>query len=302
MPRYRFNWANLPADLLSDLATDLRLEGDPPEALRSWYGARPKHEFVQDAWQTLLRSWLGGDPVWARHVAKRLRTRNLGDTSLRQDVAYLQSVRNTSGMRQGVLDIFIEYGEQTSGDRAVLMSVHGSADTPADAPSSETTPPCVAASPQVVNDTAPEDEEPAGGDSLLEFVASVLADLLGQVHFDADGDFVVPYGSAVAYVRVLNEPPAVRLFAVLLSDVPASPRVLEVINSINTQLLLGRLVYLQGAVVLEHTLLPMGLSADEVSVTLRMIASAADNYDDLLQRAIGGSLAGHQPAEDEIEV
>lgn len=302
MPRYRFNWANLPTNLLEDLATDLRLEGDPPEALRSWYGARPKPEFVQDAWPTLLRSWLGGDPVWARHVAKRLRTRNLGDTSLRQDVAYLKSVRNASGMRQGVLDIFIEYGEQTSGDRAVLMSVHAPVDTPADAPSSETAPPPAASSPRVVNDTAPEDEEPAGRDSLLEFVASVLADRLGQVHFDEDGDFVVLYGSAVVYVRVLNEPVAVRFFAVLLHDVPASPQVLEVINSINTQLLVGRLVYLQGAVVLEHNLLPMGLSADEVFVALRMIASAADHYDDLLQREIGGSLSGHQPAEDEIEV
>jgi hypothetical protein len=305
MPRYRFNWLNLPDQLLDDLARDLQLEGEPHEALRSWYGARPKPDFVQDAWPTLLQSWLVDDRVWAGHVAKRLRARNLGDTAQSSDVAYLRSLRNSSGLRQIVLDVFIEFGELTSSDRATVRSVHnvtGTA-TPRPAPTPMSAP--VGSSTDETDDDLDEDAVDAddGEDtSLFEFVAAVLADRLGAVQVDGDGDFVIPVGSAITYVRVLSEPPAVRVFAVLLREVTPSPRVFELVNSINGQLLLGRVFFVQGAVVLEHNLLPMGLSADEIFTTLGMIANAADYFDDLLRDEIGGVLAGHEPVEGEIEV
>ncbi len=306
MPRYRFNWANLPTRLLDTLVSDLGLEGDPQEALRLWYGARPKPNFIQDAWPTLLETWLADDPAWARHVAARLRTRNVGDTSQSSDLAYLRSVRNTSGLRQCVLDVFIEFGELTTQDRVVVRAVHDNAisSTPLATPVSPSSPAVdVGDGPREDGGAQPGASGESSNPSLFEFVAAVLAERLDAVQVDVDGDFVVPHGSSVTYVQVLNEPPAVRLFAVLLRDVAPSPRVYELVNSINCKgLIAGRALYVEGAVVLEHNLLPMALGEEELFITLKTIATAADHFDDLLQREIGGILAGHEPVEGEIEV
>ena len=50
MPRYKFDWSNLPVGLLVKLARSFDLEGaDLSLALRGAFGARPREDFVREA-------------------------------------------------------------------------------------------------------------------------------------------------------------------------------------------------------------------------------------------------------------
>ena len=111
MPRYRFQWANLSPDLIHELATRLKLDGDAIEALKERYGSRPKAELVQDAWPILLDSWLSNDSNAANQIVAALKERGLGDIGINDDITYLKSCRNTSGLREIVIEAFIALGE-----------------------------------------------------------------------------------------------------------------------------------------------------------------------------------------------
>jgi len=112
MPRYRFQWANLSPDLIHELATGLKLDGDAMEALKERYGSRPKPEFIHDSWQILLEKWLLNDPIAANQIAAALKTRDLGDVEIEDSITYLKTCRNTSGFRDIVIDAFIAKGEE----------------------------------------------------------------------------------------------------------------------------------------------------------------------------------------------
>jgi len=114
MPRYRFQWANLSPDLIHELATGLKLDGDAIEALKERYGSRPKPEFIHDSWQILLEKWLPNDPIAANQIAVALKTRDLGDVEIKDSITYLKTCRNTSGFRDVVIDAFIVMGEDKS--------------------------------------------------------------------------------------------------------------------------------------------------------------------------------------------
>ncbi len=66
MPRYRFNWENVPLETLSQLANAVGLStADLPGAMRARYGARPTVDFVREQWPTLRDGWMAGDPIGA---------------------------------------------------------------------------------------------------------------------------------------------------------------------------------------------------------------------------------------------
>ncbi|MCF8140354.1 MAG: hypothetical protein K9J75_04510 [Cyanobium usitatum Tobar12.5m-G36] len=111
MPRYRFQWTNVRPDLLQELASGLKLEGDAIESLKERYGSRPKKEFAKDAWPILLEKWLLRDPIAARQLAVKMKSRGLGDIETEDNITYLKSCRNASGLRDVVIDAFIELGE-----------------------------------------------------------------------------------------------------------------------------------------------------------------------------------------------
>ena len=113
MPRFRFQWSNLSIELLRALTKELKLlDNNYTESLRSSYGARPKPEFVKDAWQVLLESWLLEDQNAQNNIAEALREKNLGDVTINDNYAYLKTCRNTSNMREVVLAEFIAFAER----------------------------------------------------------------------------------------------------------------------------------------------------------------------------------------------
>lgn len=115
MPRYRFQWENIPSALISKISAHLDLKGDLLDAIKTKYGSRPKTEFIQDTWKILISEWLIQDAESLRSIASSLRSLGLGDLSIDQDAQFVMSCRNTIRLRELVLERFISLGE--SGDK-----------------------------------------------------------------------------------------------------------------------------------------------------------------------------------------
>lgn len=295
MPRYRFSWSNFDTALLQALADNARLSGDPAEGLRRALGGRPKPDFVKDAWPVLLRQWLAFEPNYAARAAEALRSRGVGDTGESDDMAFLAGVRNTAGLRSVIHPLFIERGEQSTVAREMQAAVSATLSAEAGSPPA----PAERQAPQ----RRPEADDKPPRDSLFDFVGEVLASHQGgHVMVDDDGDYVVVRGSAVVYVSVVDNPLLVRVFSVMVSGVPDRPVVYEVVNQVNLAISLGRLVYTQGAIILEHQLLPMGLNASELTTCVDVITATADFFDHRLAAQLGGTTALTERAEDEIDV
>lgn len=99
MPRYRFQWENIPSALIAKISAHLELQGELLDAIKSKYGARPKTEFVQDIWKILISEWLDQDTESLRLIAASLRGLGLGDLGIEQDAQYVMSCRNTIRLR-----------------------------------------------------------------------------------------------------------------------------------------------------------------------------------------------------------
>ena len=137
MPRYRFSWENLSPTLLSALCDSLGLKSDvPADALRASYGARPKPEFVRDAWPVLRDSWLVDDAASRAPVLDQLRNARLGSADAPvetqgEQMTYLRSCHNQLSLREIVLAQLLAVGEaSTSPASAQEARPIGSSATP----------------------------------------------------------------------------------------------------------------------------------------------------------------------------
>ena len=132
MPRYRFSWSNLPEGFTAAACEYLGLAGDPDDALRAAYGARPKEQFVADTWPLLLEGWLPLDEVAREGVVTGLREAGLGDLSIDVSEAagqleYLHTCRAAKTLREIVLLEFHLFGEPWEDADEVEAPVDGPA-------------------------------------------------------------------------------------------------------------------------------------------------------------------------------
>lgn len=122
MPKYRFQWENIPSALIAKISAHLELQDELLDAIKSKYGARPKTEFVQDTWKILISEWLDQDTESLRLIAASLRGLGLGDLGIEQDAQYVMSCRNTIRLREIVLERFIVLGESGYRDDSTTES------------------------------------------------------------------------------------------------------------------------------------------------------------------------------------
>ncbi|OBA92310.1 hypothetical protein A5642_09515 [Mycolicibacterium mucogenicum] len=117
MPRYKFRWSNLSTELLHELCQSLfdDFTGfEPSEVLQDAYGARPKENFVAEAWGTLRDDWLLHDKESRERVVEGIRAirHEEGQLKTRKDqMAYLRGLSNAKNLRAVVLQAFIDRGE-----------------------------------------------------------------------------------------------------------------------------------------------------------------------------------------------
>jgi hypothetical protein len=109
-----------------------------------------------------------------------------------------------------------------------------------------------------------------------------------QIDYDDDGDLVLRFGSAVVFVRVLEQPLLVRVLSPLLEDVDAGPALVERLNDLNAQVHFARLVLVGTTVWVAIDLFCMPLAPAHVAYALRLVGEVADELDDALQGEFGG--------------
>jgi superfamily II DNA or RNA helicase len=120
VPRYKFRWSNLPEELLDELCQNLFEDCAgfaPAEVLHDAYGARPKENFVAEAWDTLREGWLHHDKESRDRVVATMRAVRHEDgqiTNRRAQMEYLRELRNAKNLRTVVLQTFIDRGELES--------------------------------------------------------------------------------------------------------------------------------------------------------------------------------------------
>jgi superfamily II DNA or RNA helicase len=117
VPRYNFRWSNLPTSLLDELCHGLFEDAsglDACDVLQDTYGARPKDDFVAEAWDLLREEWLHHDKPSRDQVVETLRELRHEDgriTNRRAQMEYLRELRNAKTLRSVVLQSFVEFGE-----------------------------------------------------------------------------------------------------------------------------------------------------------------------------------------------
>lgn len=292
MPRFRFNWENIDSDLLRSLADGVSLTGDPASSLKSRYGSRPKEDFIKDTWSTLLSHWLKVDLYSCGLLASSLRKKGLGQIDLSDDFAFLQSCRNTQGLRQEALQLFIQRGEQGKSDISISTNV-----TPRHQNQSAESQGGMNASAVVLPDL--------DRDSLTKFIVSAAAELYGvtedKIYIDDDGDIVVPCGSAVIFVTVIEDR-EIRIFSLLVKQPEECPELYQLLNEINSNIRIGRVFYASECVFAEHNLQPQFLTKEGLKFAIDIIGLLADHLDNKIQDRFGGVTARRERAEDEISV
>lgn len=324
MPRYRFSWANLPEDLLSELAETLEVEthGDVANTLGEIYGARPQDEFIEDTWDLLREVWLPKDDEARAEIAATLRERGLGDSSISDEVEYLRSCRNTINLRRVVLPVFISLGEASPLARNQSAPTESTSEKDGGITSKSRSPrstnrvglPKKSASKGLPTGLrgGNQEQDDADDDALQEEVGNPVEHfrqwLLENVRTitksehlepDEDGDIPVDVGSARTYVSprmthvdAKNKALSLDIYSILVHGIEKSPDLLLALNRINCETPFVKAKYEEGErqVVLHHELMADSLSRERLAKHLRMIALMADALDTEMQRQFGGDL------------
>jgi hypothetical protein len=113
---------------------------------------------------------------------------------------------------------------------------------------------------------------------LTPLVEAALRGFLGvdSIAVDASGNYPVRIGTNQLYLRILPpEPPAVRVFAVLLAVVAPSPELLTVINRINAGLVFGRVLVVDDQVIVATEVRSVGIRVDDIAWACAVVAGCA---------------------------
>lgn len=307
VPRYRFSWDNVPDDVVGALAEGLGLVGDPRAELRSWYGVRPRPDFIEASWQILLDSWLAKDAAARGKVVTQMSTHGLGDTSLLKDPAdpvsqmtYLRSLRNAATLRSVVLSEFHVLGEPTQ--------VPGTASPtapPAAMGKPSGTPPEPRTPESKASDTPENEPDPVAvglnRTELKAWVQKYLAFRFGhEFEVDDDGDIPVWRGSSCSYIRVDTERPMIEVFSQVVLDIPKNPALFEAVNEINLRDDISKAMVVEDGtgVLIAASLMADVLSTNGLTFLLDRVTDVADYFDTRLVQRFGGHTAGpDQPAD-----
>lgn len=136
--------------------------------------------------------------------------------------------------------------------------------------------------------------EPGAPEETFEQVRRRVRDLVreladsDEIDYDDDGDLVLRFGSAVVFVRVLEQPLLVRVLSPVLEDVDAGPALVDRLNNLNGQVHFARLVLVGTTVWAAIDLFCLPLEPAHVAYALRLVGEVADELDDALQGEFGG--------------
>jgi hypothetical protein len=133
---------------------------------------------------------------------------------------------------------------------------------------------------------------PGRPDTLAGEVLEAVHDLLGDdaVVVDDQGDIPIPRDDATVFVRVLDDPASVLVFAPVLVDLPPTPALLDELNRLNEGVRFVRFCATEDGVVVDHELFGDFFERDMLPFAVRAVGGAAGRFGPELQEAHGGRL------------
>lgn len=298
MPRFKFQWTNLPENLqLSLLPVEERTSQNAAEVLKRIYGARPREEFIREQWTTLLNNWLQDNIQECKNLASSLRPIGVGDNNIESNIDYLKSCKNTKNLRNYTLQAFLDFGERTPASSPQIEEIRNLTvvSTPLEAGTSLS---------KTLGSTVILDGDPET--DLLNKARAAVGKLYNKpadsVFVDSDGDVAVACGSAAVFIRVIMANPVrFSIFSPLLNEVEESPALYEIINEINQNLIIGSITASNKNVTLHYSVLA-SIGIDELSTVVDYVTDMADLYDNKLQEYVGGNSFFREKNEDEVDV
>jgi hypothetical protein len=103
---------------------------------------------------------------------------------------------------------------------------------------------------------------------LTPLVEAALCGFLGveSIALDSAGNYPVPTGTTMLFVRILPfEPPVVRVFAPAFRGMVPTPELLVALNELNAEVLFCRVLVINGEVIVATEFRAAGITADDVA-------------------------------------
>lgn len=131
-------------------------------------------------------------------------------------------------------------------------------------------------------------------------VQRILAEMLGTVMVDAEGDFKIDYESTTGFVRVwdwVDDDTVVTVEALIVRDVPVTPALFEWMARDGSNYIFGRPKLVEwedsdsNLLLFSQNLLGNYLDRQELEVAVQCVFNTADELDDLVRERFGGSRA-----------
>ena len=298
MPRFKFQWANLPKNLqISLLPAEERTTENTAEVLKKIHGARPREEFIREQWTTLLDSWLKDNISECDNLASLLRTIGVGDKNIESNIDYLRSCKNTKNLRIYTLQAFLDYGERTPASSPQIEEIRNL--TVVASPPEAGTNLSKASGSTLILDGDPETDL---RNKARAAVGKLFNKPVDDVVLDNDGDVPVAYGSAAVFVRVIMANPLrYSIFSPLLNEVEETPALYEILNEINQNLIIGSMTVSNKNVTLQYSVVA-SIGMEELALIIDYMTDMADLYDNKLQEYVGGNSFFREKNEDEVDV
>jgi len=146
---------------------------------------------------------------------------------------------------------------------------------------------------------AAEDEPPASTRptpatmaELRPGIESMLEQLLSRDRLEPDkaGDYPVRIGDAMVFVRLLDEPPLVHLFAPLVWGIPMTPQLLDAVNEANLRSPFARIVWTGKEVMALMDVPARGMRPEDLRFAMSMVGHVANSLDHELHAKFGGQV------------
>ncbi|WP_347404640.1 hypothetical protein [Solwaraspora sp. WMMD1047] len=131
------------------------------------------------------------------------------------------------------------------------------------------------------------------GEKLAGRVRLVVAELLGvtpdQLRLDSDGDIGIRAGSAMIFVRAMEDPPLVDVFSPLLSGVQPTETLYQRLSDLTNGMALGRIYCTGDTVWASIPVFGQDFQATHLLLAIKAMMEIADDLDDELRAEFGGS-------------
>jgi hypothetical protein len=126
------------------------------------------------------------------------------------------------------------------------------------------------------------------GDRVRAVVAEVMKTAPAELPVDEDGEISIRSGSAMVFVKVLDDPPLVDVYSPILTKVRATERLYERLSVLTRSIPVGRLYLTDDTVWASMAVFGRDFQPSHLTLAIQVMTGLADQLDDKLQGDFGG--------------